>query len=246
MNSYFESGISRLREFTEAHDPQTTSDLNAIAHAHTLILDVDEDKRYTYNGVDVLDGTLRILFAPTYLGTNISDALNRDNIINALNQAPQPDDITATTALSFKARLAKRNEYDGDKIEEVRRQVGEALNKPDIVFTPNFEDNFAKLLAESKRKGNSLDGNYWEGNLAGVTLQYFDGLLSQLKWQKFNEDDLLQEGFNESVDKGEIAVRIVDKLKFASYCEVEIEDGVLYIQVCAPDSSDSLLTGILT
>lgn len=62
------------------------------------------------------------------------------------------------------------------------------------------------------------------------TLKYFEGLLSQLKWQKFSEDDMLQEGFNEAVESGEIAFRVVDSLKEKSYSEFEIEGGVFYLQ----------------
>lgn len=41
---------------------------------------------------------------------------------------------------------------------------------------------------------------------------------------------MLQEGFNEAVDKSTITLRIVDKLKYAKYCEVVVEDGTLYVQ----------------
>ena len=66
----------------------------------------------------------------------------------------------------------------------------------------------------------------------GTFVSYFEGAEYILKYQKFGEDDMLQEGFNEAVEKGEIAIRIVDKLNAGSYNESVIEDGVLYLQVC--------------
>lgn len=60
--------------------------------------------------------------------------------------------------------------------------------------------------------------------------EYFDGFVSQLNWQKFEDDDMLQEGFKEAVDKNEVALRIVDKLQQGSYCEAVVEDGILWLQ----------------
>ena len=232
MNSrYFDSNIRRIKEFLDYHDEETLAEINAICHAHVLALDVDEDKRWSYCGGDVVDGKLRILFEPTYLGTNIGQALERDVLMEAINKAEDPK--REESGLSFKARLSKRTDYDA-RIEEIRSKIGEALAKPDIKLTPNLEDTFAKLQAESQVKGTSLDAKYWESQVPDWTRGYFDGFLSQLKWQKFDEDDMLQEGFNEAVDKGEIAFRVVDKLKFKSYCEFEIEDGVFYLQVRLP------------
>jgi hypothetical protein len=228
VNEYFSDAIRRLEEFIEFNGEAVIAEINTIAHTHILALDVDEEKRFPYSGGDVADGKLRILFEPDYLGTNIGNSFQRDNLSAALNTTEDP--LREETGLSFKARLSKRSDYD-PKVEEVRTQIGEALANPDIKLTPNLEDTFAKLSAESKVKGNGLDARHWEAQVPAWTLKYFEGLLSQLKWQKFDSDDMLQEGFNEVVDKSEIAFRIVDKLKFKSYCEFEIEDGVFYLQV---------------
>lgn len=195
-----------------------------------MTIDVDLDKRFTYNGCDVTDdGKLRILFGPDYLDTNISSALERDVLRHALNAGDKDAD---GTGLSFIARTAKRTAYDAH-IEPIRSAIAEALAREDIKLTPNLEDTFAKLKVESERPGTSLDKRYWEASVPEWTKNYFDGLLSQLRWQKFDSDDMLQEGFNEAVDKGEIAFRIVDALKNKSYCEFEIEDGVFYLQCTA-------------
>jgi hypothetical protein len=41
------------------------------------------------------------------------------------------------------------------------------------------------------------------------------------------------EGMLEAVSTNEFAFRVVGKLKYGSYCECDIEDGVLYLQ-CTP------------
>ncbi|KAI0104283.1 hypothetical protein GGR51DRAFT_522214 [Nemania sp. FL0031] len=224
IHEYFDSAAYCLREFENTYGEDGLGELNSICHAHVLTMDVDDEKRFTYCGADVVDGKLRLLFAPDRLGTNISSCLERDTLLKALNGAPAPEGA----AMSYAARTGIRKDYD-PKIEAVRARVAELLNKPDIKLSPNFEANFAMLLAESKVKKNDLNKT-WEEQLGGWTRMYFEGLVSNLEWQKFEDDELLQEGFNEVVEKGEVVFRVVDTLKEGSYNECIIEDGVLYLQ----------------
>lgn len=203
-------------------------ELNTICHAHVMTLDIDEEKRFTYCGADVHEGKLRLLFAPDNLGTNIYSCLDSNTLLKALNDAPDPE----AQPLSFAARTGIREDYDSN-IEAIRARIAEFINKPDIKLTPNFEENFAKLAEESKVKKTDLTKD-WQKVLGNYTKLYFEGLVSQLDWQKFEDDELLQEGFNEAVDKGEIAMRIVDKLEKGTYNECVIENGILYLQVSFP------------
>ncbi|KAI1188562.1 hypothetical protein F5B17DRAFT_262480 [Nemania serpens] len=225
IHEYFNNAVSRLEEFENKYGEDGVKELNTICPAHVLTLDVDEAKRFTYCGADVVDGKLRLLFAPDRLGTNISACLDRDVLLKALNDAPAPEGA----AMSYAARTGIRTEYD-PKIEAVRARVAELVARPDIKLDPNFEANFDKLLAESKVKKNGLNGD-WQGQFGDWTLKYFEGLVSGLEWQKFEDDELLQEGFNEGVDKGEVVFRVVDALQQGSgYNECVIEGGVLYLQ----------------
>ena len=106
------------------------------------------------------------------------------------------------------------------------------MARPDIKLNPNFENTYAKLLEASKDGKTELRED-WASTIGVFTRMYFEGLATQLKWQKFNEDELLQEGFNEEVGKGEIAFRVVDALQKGTYSEAVFEDGVLYLQVSA-------------
>ncbi|KAI0906489.1 hypothetical protein F4823DRAFT_627027 [Ustulina deusta] len=224
IHSYFDGASSRLDEFKDYFTEDGVNELNSICHAHVLTLDIDDQKRFSYSGCDVIDGKLRLLFGADGLGSNISSCLDRNVLTKALNDAPAPEDAV----MSFNARTSIRLEYDA-KIDPIRERIAELVANPDIKLSPNFEDSFAKLLAESKVKKTSLNKD-WEGYVGGWTKSYFEGLVSQLQWQKFEDDELLQEGFNEVIEKGEVAFRIVDKLQNDSYNESVIEDGVLYLQ----------------
>ncbi|KAI3319863.1 hypothetical protein HD806DRAFT_508146 [Xylariaceae sp. AK1471] len=224
IHSYFHDGFRRLQEFRDTYKEDGLNELNTICYAHVMTMDVDEEKRFDYCGVDVHEGQLRLLFSPEKLGTNISQCLSRDTLLKALNEAPAPE----PKPLSFAARTGIRQYYD-PAIEKIRARVGELIAKPDIKFTPNFEANFAKLAEESKVKKTPLTKD-WQQVLGNYTKMYFEGLASQLDWQKFEDDELLQEGLNDVVDKGEVVLRIVDKLGSGSYNECVIEDGILYLQ----------------
>jgi hypothetical protein len=131
--------------------------------------------------------------------------------------------------MSLITRTFIRQKWDPE-YAAIQTKFAEMLQKPDFKLNPNFEDSYKKLAAAAKAKGSQVRED-WESNLGGFTLQYFDGALYQMNSEKFGEDDMLQEGFNDAVEKAEMAFRIVDKLKYDSYCECEIEDGVLYLQV---------------
>ncbi|KAI0409299.1 hypothetical protein F4802DRAFT_243833 [Xylaria palmicola] len=224
LHEYFYGATSRLEDFEGTYGEDGVNELNTICHAHVITLDVDEEKRFTYCGADVKDGQLRLLFAPDNLGCNISSCLDSSVLAKALNDAPAPAD----TPLSYVARTSIRKSYD-PKVEGVRARVGALVAKPDIALNPNFDANFAKLLEEGRAKKSALRDD-WQENFGSWTLLYFEGLVTQLEWQKFEDDDLLQEGFQEVIEKGEVVFRVVDKLVKGSYNEAVIEDGVLYLQ----------------
>lgn len=161
------------------------------------------------------------------LGTNIDDCLSEDKLTAALNAAP------SDAPLSFVARTSIRADYD-PKIGEVREQIATLLGQraEDVKLNANFDANFAALDA-ARKAGDSSVREDWEGNLGSFTLQYFEGLAYQMKDIKVGEDEMVQEGVLEAVSSNEYAFRVVDKLKNETYCEVEIEEGVLYLQ-CTP------------
>ena len=196
-------------------------------------MDLEETSppRFSYGGCDVLDGKLRILFVEKNLGTNIDYCCQEETLFKALNAAP------SDRSLSFSARTGIRSDYD-PKIAEIQHSIAELLGKADeeVKLSPNFEDTFSKLsdLAADKKKRSSLRED-WQVYLGLFTLKYFEGLAYQMKHLKVGEDEMVQEGFLEAVSRNEIAFRIVEKLKYDSYCEVVIEDGVLYLQ-CKPET----------
>jgi hypothetical protein len=228
VNSYVDSAIYQLKYFEQYHHGEGVKELNDICSAHVLTMDVDLDKKFSYCGCVVDDRKLVIIFNRDNLGCNSSEALSTKHLLQALNEAPPAEGNTSK--ISHAARTGIRQEYE-PKIEDVRAKIAKMLDKPNFKLEPNWDDTFAKLSAERKRKGNSLDAE-WETRLGYYAQSYFEGLEWQMKSQKFDEDDMLQEGFNEAVDKAQVTFRIVDKLKYGSYGEVVVEDGILYIQVC--------------
>lgn len=227
IKGYIAGAIYQLKYQTEKYEG-LADDINEICHAHVLRLDLEEQSppRFSYSGGDVQDGKLCILFVEKNLGTNIDYALAGENLLPALNRAPTERPI------SFTARLGIRTEYD-PTINDTRKKIAELLGKKEdeITITPNFEDSFAKLSAASKVKGSDLRDD-WQSNLGSFTLKYFEAVAYQMNYIKVGDDEMIQEGFLDAVSKLEFAFRIVDQLHDAnsSYCEVQIDDGVLYIQ----------------
>jgi hypothetical protein len=226
--SYVEGAIYQIKYLTGRYDT-LAAEINEIAHAKVLTLDVDESEpsRFSYCGSDVEDGKLRMLFNKENLGVNIDYCLQEANLFSALNKAPTEKPI------SFLARLDIRDNYE-PKIKGTQHELAELLGKSDdeIKINPNFEETFAKLSAARKAKGSDLRED-WETCLGSFTLKYFEALAYYMKYQKFGEDDLIQEGFLDAVPELEFVFRIVDDLKHSSYCEVEIADGKLYLQTKA-------------
>ena len=228
---YVEGAIYQLKYLTERYGDELKAEINDLSHARVLTLDLEETTppRFSYGGCDVQDGKLRILFVEQNLGTNIDYCLQENTLFAALNAAP------SDKPLSFYARENIRTEYDA-KIGEAKQQIAEQLGKKDdeITLNPNFADVFAKLDAASKQKGSSLRED-WQKTIGDFVQRYFAALAYQMKYIKVGEDDMVQEGFLEAVSTNEFAFRVVDQLKYDSYGEVVIEDGVLYLQ-CKPDT----------
>lgn len=239
ISTYIDNAIGQIKYFGTSYGDESVAEINDVASAHVLTIDVDEDKKFSYCGVVVsADGKLTIMINENYMGTNTNDALERSVLMAALNTAPASA-VAAAKPLSFAARVGIRQEYDA-AVAKTQKKLAEQLEKEDVKLVPNFEAAFAALAAEGAKKKSQLRDD-WQANLGNFTARYFDAVAGQMAYQKFDEDELLREGFNEAVEKGEIAFRVVDKLKYDSYCEVVVEDGVLFVQVsfvrCSPGPS---------
>jgi hypothetical protein len=226
---YVDGAIYQIKYIAGKFGDDFKNEVNTICSAHVLTLDLEETSppRFSYGGCDVLDGKLRILFVESNLGTNIDYCCQEDNLTKALNEAP------GEAPMSYVVRMGIRTDYE-PKIGDVRKQIAGLLGKPEeaVTLNPNFEASFAKLAAAVKA-GDSSVRDDWQRNLADFTFRYFDSLAYQMKYMKVGEDEMVQEGVLEAVSTNEYAFRIADKLKYESYCEVDIEDGVLYLQ-CTP------------
>jgi hypothetical protein len=178
------------------------------------------ERKNTYCGVDIKDGVLRILFTEGNLGTNVDNAL--EYIEKALNAAAASSD--GAGVLNYTARNSVKQEWE-PHAEQLQKDIAEQTHNADIKLNPNFEAVAAKL-----KTGKDVRDD-WPQNLGGFMKKYFESLLYFLKYNKFQEDDLMYEGFNEQVSKNEVIFRIVDKVTGpSSYSQCLIEDGVLVLQ----------------
>jgi hypothetical protein len=215
-----------LKRFINMFGEDGKSELNTVCSKHQLVFAPQDTTKYSYGGLVVKHGALNLVFAENNLGTNVSDV--SVEIAKALKDAPA---APGASAFNIDARNSVRDKYDPN-VEEVRSSIAELVNMPSLKLNPNFEHN-ASMLAKSADQNPT-----WDKQIGAATLAYFSSVENHLKRQGFKGDDMLQEGFQEGVEKGEICFRIVDKLTKGGYNEVIIEDGVLYVQVsCSFDPS---------
>lgn len=226
--------VSNLKRFVGIFGEDGKGEINTVCSKHQVELAPQDTTKFSYGGLDVKDGVLRLVFAENQLGTNVSDV--SVEVAKALKNAPA---APGTSAFNIDARNSVREEYD-PHVEEVRSSIAGLVNLPDLNLNPNFEHN-ATMLAK-----NPGENPNWDKQLGSGTLAYFKGLEGQIKRAGFKGDEMLQEGFQEAVEKGEICFRVLDKLTKSTYNEVVIEKGVLYIQVSSlpPPPPPSLLPAL--
>ncbi|KAF5632499.1 uncharacterized protein FTJAE_7478 [Fusarium tjaetaba] len=191
-------------------------------------MDVDEEETFDACGAKFTsDGKLAIVFGADRLGSNTGDAFWHKNLEKGISLAPTTDE------LSFYARKGIREDYEPD-IADVQSEL-KGIIKKDITLVPNFEETYKKLK-------HTKDGTDFDQYLGAYIFNYFRGLVSTLKWRKFDSDDMLQEALSEALEKGEVHFRILDKVEGSSG-EAAIEDGILYLQT-SPDKWGSNIDDI--
>jgi hypothetical protein len=173
---------------------------------------------FSYCGCTISDGKLNIVFNPNYLGTNVNDALYE--VAKVISEAPQPE---GAPKLSFAARHSIATDYE-PAIGAVLEAARKALQNPKLEFDPDFEGLGAML------KGGKDVRDDWERNLGSFAVKYYESFTDTLQREKFGEDDMLREGFEEGVPKGVVKLRLVEKM--SGYNTILVEDGVCILQVC--------------
>ena len=227
IDRYIASTLENLRRYVKDYGDDGKAELNKVAYAHTILIAPTTDPKVNYSGCDIVDGSLRNVFAQSCLGTNVLDATS--DIAGAVNVAGAMDDASA---LDFIARSNIRLIWDA-KADELQSQFSELLGCPVFSLTPNFERNAIILQKFDKRHKKAADPGLredWLSRIGEWTLGYFEGVKDTLVYKGFDTDTMLQEGFRDSVEKNEIELRVVEKLVKGSYNEVIIENGVLVIQ----------------
>jgi hypothetical protein len=230
LKSYVDGAIYKISYFKDTYGADGIKELNEVAFAHSINMEVDErDKKkglVTYCGSKIKDGVLTIIFNPTALGTNSGDGLYY--LLETLNEASQvAEGSSGPTVLSSAARLGISADYNPG-IEDIEDKLKAMTKNDNFILDPNWEENYQNIRAVAAKES----GEDWERRMGRTVLSYFDGAAYKMDYYKIGEDEMLQEGFNEAVDKGKIVIRVVKKLTrgISSYCECVVEDGILYIQ----------------
>lgn len=211
--------VHNLKRFVNMFGEDGKGEINTVCPKHQVVFGPQDATKFSYGGLVVKDGALHLVFADGKLGVNANDV--SVEVAKALKDAPA---APGASSFNIDARNSVRDKYDPN-VEAVRASIAGLVNLPSLKLNPNFEHN-ASMLAKTAEEHTN-----WDKQLGAGTLSYFSALENQIKRAGFKGDDMLQEGFQEAAEKGEICFRIVDKLTKGSYNEVIFEDGVLYIQV---------------
>jgi hypothetical protein len=220
---YIEPFCSNLEEFVKKYGDDGKNELNTLCSKHQLEFGPQDDKtNFSYCGMHIRDGVLRLVFQENSFASNVSDA--SQDFHGALVAASKTG---GGNALNIVARQSVREGYDPE-IGAVQKAIAELVNVPHIELEPNFETNAAVLNAAGDKARSD-----WDKIIGQATLSYFEGLKDQLVQAGFKDDDMLQEGFQEGVNKSVISFRVVENLE-SGYHSTCVEDGVLVIKVCRP------------
>lgn len=217
----------QLKRYVEKFGDEGKKEINTVASAHVITMDIDEKDKVDYCGAEVTaTGQLAIVFKISNLGSNIDEAFQQKHLNIALNEAP-----TAAEGLSYVTRSNIKDDYYS-RIEETQTKLNTIL-QTEITLVPNFEEAAAKLAA-----ANGADTR-WQELLGNFVRLYFDALAGYLKFKRFESDEMLREGLLESIPTKKVVFRIIDNGKLKSGAsEVVIEDDTLYLQTTT-DTWDS-------
>ena len=222
-----EGATDRIAAFAATYGPAGLADLNRLAAHHTISIAPTSDPSIAYTACTITAaGALALLFSSGNLGVNA--AYSTDNLADALDAADVVANGGDVTVLGFHARHGIRTDYE-PRIEGVKARVASALGLRVLALTPNWEANYAMLAGYVPR--NYHFPREFQKSFALFTYEYFEGFADVLEELGFGTDEMLREWFRDGVEKNEVAVRVVDRLKAGEgYNGCVVENGVLYLQ----------------
>lgn len=228
FTQYCQGATRGISDYIEQFGADGKSELNTLATSHTMTLEQTTNPKISYSGCEISGGMLRLVFPDKYLGSNINTVCAE--LATAVNNAGMSSNPEGGAALDFNAKNGIKKDYEPE-IGNVKAKIQSILSLPMLELHPNFERNFAAIAAyTASGKQPTTYPREWQKKLGFHTFKYFESLVSSLEEQGFAKDDMLQEGYQETADKNEIGLRIVDKLQKGTYNECVFENGVMYIQ----------------
>lgn len=216
--SYFDGLLSKLEEFRTTHGTAAMSSINDYAPQRIVTLEPTSDREVRFNTMDFFEGRWRILFRDTAFGTNAQQAgYNLSKMVYSPFPQPVP---------SMNTKHDIEQEYER-RIQEVLNKIRTILAAPNLVFSPNLEGNSTSLTTCGVKKEKFGQG--WDRALREATIDYYDGLRSQLEWQGFKGDEMMQNGFKEAVPTLTVSLLVVPEIT-RKYNDCMVENGVLVIR----------------
>ncbi|CAK5283144.1 unnamed protein product [Mycena citricolor] len=212
FNGYFEGFVTGLESFLKTYGDNGKQYFNDAVKQSEITLEVNPngDKGETISA-DVKDGVYRILFRHDRLGYNQN--WQESTILPAVEGVE-------TAGFSLSAKHSIDDKYD-EEIDECKEAISKILGA-EFTLDPNFEEVYKALST------GITDSKDWESGFGGIVLRYFQGLQYQLERQGFKDDDMLQEGLQETIESKTFRIRVLPKTN--STTETVIEDGVVYLQ----------------
>lgn len=235
---YVEQSVEHIEGFAKQYATTGVHELNQLAPNHVLELDLDNKKQkdftsreryqgFEYSRPDYAHGNLLLLINRDALWSNVGKAMSSITFVTYFARERDPE-LKPTVDFECVTSIESEWEPEATKLLEKARKL---LANPNLTFDPHWQETWQKLdqyyRADEDQK--LLDWGWRNGFAAGM-YNYFESFVRKLEDNKFKDDDLLQEGFNELVSKNIVAFRFVDKLKRTTgQNEVAIEDGILWL-----------------
>lgn len=219
FHRYVKGAVRQLQRYVEKYGDDGKKEINTVASAHVITMDIDEKDKVSYCGAEVTaTGQLAIVFKISNLGSNVDEAFQHKHLTAALNEAPN-----TPAGLSYVTRFNIKDDYYS-RIAETQTKLNTIL-QTELTLVPNFEEAAAKLAAANG------DDTRWQELLGNFVRLYFDALAVYLKFKRFESDEMLREGLLESIPTKKVVFRILDNGKLKNEpSEVVIEDDTLYLQ----------------
>jgi len=222
---YFDKFTTTVEEYTKkGEDAEAKSALQKVLAKKTATLAacVEEDG-INYCNIRIRESTAFLLFHHSQFGSwqsSVCDDFARE-VDKAVDQLSDGD-LPVSTKRAITSELEPRLKKASDKFEKMFGQP--------ITLGYNVKEILDFLKKPENRKLCSIGDGELDAAVPRHIGDYFDRAADSMESQNFGKDDMMQEAFIESAEKG-IVFEVVDKLQNnQTYNDCLFEDGYFKLQ----------------